>query len=76
MAKGLLMAPTLHWSVIVGMTERRLAEVHRELVYVWAALVVQEVHDLELSYLVPKWMKGLRRMALETETHWIVPHEM
>jgi hypothetical protein len=54
------------------MTERRLAEVHRELVYVWGALV----HELELWYLVPKWMKGLKRTALETETRWVVPHEM
>lgn len=59
--------------MIARTIQRRLVEVHRELVSVWAAL---EVHDLEVLYLVPKWMKGLRRMALETETHWIVPHEM
>lgn len=32
MAKGLLMVSTLYWSASAMMTERRLAEAHRELV--------------------------------------------
>lgn len=71
MAKGLLVASTLHWTVSPMTTESWLTEANGELVY---ASIMQEAPAIPSSHLVPMLMKELKRTELETDTHWAIPH--